>query len=55
MSDGPLGDRMRRLQKMVTKSIGLMYFGLPLSDDPGSVMYRNVLGPRDLDQMSEDF
>jgi len=47
--------RMRRLQKMVTKNIGLLYFGLPLSDDPGSVLYRSVGGQGDLDQMSEDF
>jgi len=55
LSDGLLADPMRRLQKLVTKSIGLMYFGLPLSDDPGSVLYRNILGPRDLDRMSEEF
>jgi hypothetical protein len=48
-------ERMRRLQKMVTKNIGILYFGLPVSDDPGSVLYRNVLGPTDLDRMSEDF
>jgi predicted Zn-dependent protease len=48
-------DRMRRLQKMVTKDIGILYFGLPQSDDPGSVLYRNVNGPGDLDRMSEDF
>ena len=49
-----MANPMRRLQKLVTKSIGLMYFGL-LSDDPGSVLYRNILGPRDLDRMSEEF
>jgi hypothetical protein len=47
--------KMRRLQKMITKDIGLLYFGLPLSDDPASVLYRDVGGPTDLDQMSEDF
>ena len=46
---------MRRLQKLVTKNIGLLYFGLPLSDDPGSVLYRDVGGQSDLDRMSEDF
>jgi len=50
-----MANPMRRVQKLVTKSIGLMYFGLPLSDDPGSVLYRNILGPRDLDRMSEEF
>ena len=44
-----------RLRKMVTKDLGLLYYGLPLSDDPRSVLYSNVLGPDDLDRMSEDF
>jgi hypothetical protein len=55
LSDGLLGDRTRRLQKMVTKDIGLLYFGLQQSDDPRSVLYRDVGGPMDLDHMSEDF
>lgn len=56
LDDGFMGSqRMRRLQKMITKNIGLLYFGLSVSDDPGSVLYRNVLGPNDLDKMSEDF
>ena len=46
---------MRRLEKMVTRDIGILYFGLPLSDDPGSVLYRDIGGPDDLDNMSEDF
>lgn len=44
-----------RLRKMVTKNIGLMYFGLPASDDPQSVLYRNVGGLGDLDRMGEEF
>jgi predicted Zn-dependent protease len=55
LSDGLLGDRTRRLQKMITKNIGLLYFGLQQSDDPKSVLYRDVGGPMDLDRMSEDF
>ena len=55
LGDGLGGDKMRRLQKMVTKDIGILYFGLPQSDDPGSVLYRNVGGPTDLDRMSEEF
>ncbi len=55
LSDGLGSDKMRRLQKMITKDIGILYFGLPLSDDPGSVLYRDVGGPTDLDRMSEDF
>lgn len=45
----------QRLRKMVTKNIGVLYYGLPVSDDPGSVLYRDILGPQDLDRASEDF
>jgi hypothetical protein len=44
-----------RLRKMVTKNIGLLYFGLAQSDDPTSVLYGNILGLPDLDAMGEDF
>jgi predicted Zn-dependent protease len=47
--------QMRRLQKMVTKDLGILYYGLHGNDDPGSVLYRNVNGVRELDRMSEDF
>ena len=58
MGDGWFVDearRMQRIRKMVTKNIGVLYYRLPQSDDPGSVMYRNILGPQDLDKASEDF
>jgi predicted Zn-dependent protease len=55
LDDGLLGNETQRLQKMVTKDIGILYFGLRQSDDPKSVLYKNVLGPVDLDRMSEDF
>ncbi len=55
LDDGLLGNKTQRLQKMVTKDIGILYFGLPQSDDPKSVLYKDVLGPMDLDRMSEDF
>lgn len=45
----------QRLRKMVTKNIGILYYGLSVSDDPRSVLYRNILGPQDLDYASEDF
>jgi hypothetical protein len=32
-----------------------MYFGLPQSGDPRSVLYGNILGVADLDAMGEDF
>ncbi|HYB72206.1 MAG TPA: hypothetical protein VED18_02445 [Candidatus Sulfotelmatobacter sp.] len=45
----------RRVQKMVSKSIGIMYFRLPQSRDRRSVMYGPILGLDDLDAMGEDF
>jgi predicted Zn-dependent protease len=42
-----------RLRKMVMKNIGIMFFGLGASDNPRSVMYRNILGVDDLDRMTE--
>ena len=46
---------MARLRKMVGKNIGIMYFGLELSADPASMLYRNIGGPQELDAMSERF
>ena len=57
MSDG-FADEARqrqRLRKMVTKNVGILYYGLAVSDDPRSVLYRDILGPQDLDYASEDF
>jgi len=42
-----------RTRKLVTKYIGLMLYGLPLSDDPTSPMYGNILRVTDLDKMGE--
>jgi archaemetzincin len=51
----PPDDRLmaQRLSKMVTKSVGALYFNRPLSDDPKSVMYRDVVSLDDLDEMNE--
>jgi predicted Zn-dependent protease len=46
---------LSRLRKMVLRNIGVLYFGLPLNDDPLSVLYRDVLGVDDLDRMGEEF
>ena len=43
-----------RVAKMVAKSVGILYLGLPPSADPGSVMYNNILSLQDLDRMGED-
>lgn len=45
----------RRLRKMVSKTVGIMYFGLPQSDDRRSVMYGPILGAVDLDGMGEEY
>jgi predicted Zn-dependent protease len=57
MSWGTASDqrRMERLEKMITKNIGILFYGLPPSSDPRSVLYNNVLGPDDLDRMTEEF
>lgn len=44
-----------RLRKMVTKNIGILYYHLPASNDPRSVLYRNVGGISELDYMGEEF
>ena len=44
-----------RLRKMVTKNIGILYFRLPSSEDPRSVLYGKIGGPQEFDRMSEDF
>lgn len=46
---------LTRLRKMVTKNVGILYYHLPQSDNPRSVLYRRVGGIRDLDYMGEDF
>lgn len=44
-----------RLRKMVTKNVGILYFRLRQSDDPRSVLFRNVGGIEELDYMGEEF
>jgi predicted Zn-dependent protease len=44
-----------RLRKMVSRDVGFLYFGLAPTNDPSSVLYRDVLGVDDLDRMSDDF
>ena len=46
---------LRRLRKMVTKNVGILYYNLAPNDNPQSVLFRNVGGVRDLDSMGEDF
>lgn len=42
-----------RAAKMMTKYIGLMYYGLAESEDPKSVLYRHIISVYDLDHMGE--
>lgn len=43
---------LARLQKMVGKNIGILYFGLDMSEDPASMLYAHIGGPQELDAMS---
>lgn len=45
----------KRLRKIVTKDIGILFYGKSVSDDPKSVLYGGILGIQELDQVSEDF
>ena len=44
-----------RVRKMIMKNIGLLYYQLPPSNNPKSVLYSNILGLEELDNVSEDF
>lgn len=45
----------KRLQKVITKDIGIMFYRKGQSSNPRSVLYNNIGGIDDLDRMSEDF
>jgi len=44
-----------RLRKVVTKDIGIFYYGLSQSDNPRSVLYNGILGIQELDAVGEEF
>jgi predicted Zn-dependent protease len=44
-----------RLRKIVTKDIGILYYGLPQSPNSNSVLYSQIMGIDELDQVGEDF
>ena len=44
-----------RLRKMVTKHVGILYFGKSPNTNPRSVLYKDIMGLDDLDAMGEDF
>jgi predicted Zn-dependent protease len=45
----------KRLQKVVTKDIGILYYDKSGSDNPRSVLYNKILGIQELDEVTEDF
>jgi len=47
--------RLRRLQKMVAKSIRALVYGYALSRNPRSAMFDTILSVDDLDFMTEEF
>jgi predicted Zn-dependent protease len=44
-----------RVRKIVGKNVGVLYLRLPLSSNPRSLLYDRILGPDDLDHMTEEF
>ena len=44
-----------RLRKMLSREIGFMYYRLPVSPDPRSVVRSSLMGVDELDEMGEDF
>ena len=40
---------------MVSKDIGILYYGLPQSPNPRSVLYNEIAGLQELDNVGEDF
>jgi len=49
-------DRLfERTSKMVGKNIGALHLGLPMTDDPSSVMYSRLLSVDALDAIADDF
>lgn len=47
--------RLARLRKMVGKNIGVLFYRLPPSAHPRSLMYAWIGGPQELDTMREEF
>lgn len=49
-----LGDaRWRRLQKMVTRDVAFLYYGLKATSDPTDLLYDSILGLSDLDRIGD--
>jgi predicted Zn-dependent protease len=51
----PNADRLRtRLRKMVSRSVGVMLFGVKTNANRDSLMYQDVMGVDELDRVDED-
>jgi len=44
-----------RLTKMISREIGFLYYRLPFSDDPRSVVRSSIMGVDELDELGEDY
>jgi predicted Zn-dependent protease len=44
-----------RLRKLLSKNIGISFYGLNLSSDPGSVLYNEIWNMETLDAMGEEY
>jgi predicted Zn-dependent protease len=44
-------NRWKLFAKMMTREVGFLCFGLPASDDPYDVLYRDILSVSDLDRL----
>lgn len=42
-----------RTRKLISKYVGLLYYRLPTSSDPASPVFNSILGPGDVDRMTE--
>jgi hypothetical protein len=47
--------QLARLRKMIGKNIGVLFYRLPLSNNPRSMLYASVGGPQELDTMLEEY
>jgi predicted Zn-dependent protease len=47
--------RLARMRKVIGKNIGVMYYRLPMSRDPRSMLFATIAGPQELDRMSESY
>jgi predicted Zn-dependent protease len=45
----------RRLTRMISREIGFLYYGLPVSRNPRSVVRSSIMGVDDVDILGEDF